>query len=102
MANRAEECRLRAEQREQTAKAATDPTEQCIYAELARQWRQMAAQAEVLEQRRAEKAGATGAAGTASSKGRKRFANGTLLLAPCIGLSIRPVSRHRPPYVTCL
>jgi hypothetical protein len=55
MANRAEECRLRAEQCEQTAKVATNPTEQRIYAELARQWRQMAAQAEVLEQRRAEK-----------------------------------------------
>jgi hypothetical protein len=52
MANRAEEYRLRAEQCEQTAKAATNPTEQRIYAELARQ---MAAQAEVLEQRRAEK-----------------------------------------------
>jgi hypothetical protein len=35
--------RLRAEQCEQTAKAATNPTEQRIYAELARQWRQMAA-----------------------------------------------------------
>jgi hypothetical protein len=43
MANRAEECRLRAEQCEQTASAATDPTEQRIYAELAK-WRQMAAQ----------------------------------------------------------
>ena len=42
MANKAEECRLRAEQCEQTAKAATNPTEQRIYAELARQWRQMA------------------------------------------------------------
>jgi hypothetical protein len=48
MANRAEECRLRAEQCEQTAKAATNPTEQRIYAELTRQWRQMAAQAEML------------------------------------------------------
>jgi hypothetical protein len=55
MANKAAECRLRAEQCEQTAKAATNPTEQRIYAELARQWRQMAAQAEVLEQRRVER-----------------------------------------------
>jgi hypothetical protein len=55
MANRAEECRLKAEQCEQTVKATTDPTEQRIYAELARQWRQMATQAEVLEQRRAER-----------------------------------------------
>jgi hypothetical protein len=55
MANKAEECRLRAEQCEQTAKAATNPTEQHIYAELARQWRKMAAQAEVLEQRRVER-----------------------------------------------
>jgi hypothetical protein len=55
MANKAEECRLRAEQCEQTAKAATSPTEQRIYAELARQWRLMAAQAEVLEQRRVER-----------------------------------------------
>ncbi len=55
MVNRAEECRLRAEQCEQTAKAATSPAEQRIYAELARQWRQMMTQAEVLEQRRAEK-----------------------------------------------
>jgi hypothetical protein len=53
MANKAEECRLRAEQCEQTTKAATNPTERRIYA--ARQWRQMAAQAEVLEQRRVEK-----------------------------------------------
>jgi hypothetical protein len=35
--------------------AATNPTEQRIYAELARQWRLMAAQAEVLEQRRVER-----------------------------------------------
>jgi hypothetical protein len=55
MANRAEECRLRAEQCEQTAKAASNPTEQRIYAELARQWRQMAAQGAVLEQRRVER-----------------------------------------------
>ncbi len=55
MANRTEECRLRAEQCEQIAKAATSPGEQRIYAELARQWRQMMTQAQVLEQRRAEK-----------------------------------------------
>ena len=55
MVNRAEECRLRAEQCEQTVKAATSSAEQRIYAELARQWRQMMTQAEVLEQRRTEK-----------------------------------------------
>jgi hypothetical protein len=55
MANKAEECCLRAEQCGQTSKAAINPTEQRIYAELARQWRQMAAQAKVLEQRRAER-----------------------------------------------
>ena len=55
MAHKAEECRLRAEQCERTAKAATNPTEQRITPSLARQWRHMAAQAEVLEQRRAER-----------------------------------------------
>ena len=53
--NRAEESRLRAEQCEQIAKAATSPADQRIYAELARQWRQMMTEAEVLEQRRVEK-----------------------------------------------
>jgi hypothetical protein len=51
---------LKTEQCEQTVKAATDPTEQRIYAELARQWRQMATQAEVLEQRRADTAARLG------------------------------------------
>jgi len=55
LANGAEECRLRAEQCEQTAKAATHPPEQRIYAELARQWRRMAAQAQALDQPRAGK-----------------------------------------------
>jgi hypothetical protein len=55
MANKAEECRLRADQCEQVSKAAINPTERRIYSELARQWRQMAAQAEVLEERRVER-----------------------------------------------
>jgi hypothetical protein len=42
MANRAEECRRKAEQCEHAAGVATDPEAQRTYRQLAQQWREMA------------------------------------------------------------
>lgn len=53
--SRAEACRRKAEQYEQTAMLAADHDAKRIYTELARQWRQKAHQAETLQQRLAEK-----------------------------------------------
>ena len=51
MANRAEECRRKAEQCEYSAKVATDLSAQIAYLEMARQWREMAEQTEAIERR---------------------------------------------------
>jgi hypothetical protein len=53
--SRAEACRRNAEQCERTAVLATDEGARRIYTELARQWRERAERAEVLQQRLAEK-----------------------------------------------
>jgi len=51
MANRAEECRRKAEQCEYAAKVATDLSAQKAYLEMAHRWRDMAEQTEAIERR---------------------------------------------------
>jgi hypothetical protein len=51
MANRADECRQKAQQFEHAVTAATDPEAQRTYRQLAQQWREMATHFEAKEQR---------------------------------------------------
>ena len=53
MSERAERCRKKAIECERGAVLATDPAVRLIYADLARQWRDMAEQAEDLERQAA-------------------------------------------------
>jgi len=55
MANRAEECRRKAEQCEHAATVATDLEAQRTYRQLAQQWREMAAHFAAKEQRIAQR-----------------------------------------------
>jgi hypothetical protein len=67
MANRAEECRRKAEQCEHGANVATDPEAQRTYRHLAQQWREMAIHFEAKEQRiAAQRAGAMNGVGEPS------------------------------------